>query len=419
MSGHSLEEGRERALVVYVNPDAEEDEYSELEFEGLVEAAQGEVVGSARQRVDRATSATYVRSGKVQEIAGFAAELDADVVAFDCELSGVQIRNLEEKIERRVIDRPTLILDIFARRANTREGQLQVELAMMSYRLPRLMSVYTKFERQKGGIGMRGPGETKLESDRRMVKARISRLSDEIGKVKEHREQQRQERERLPYPLVSLVGYTSAGKSTLMNRLADTSVLADAMPFATLDPTTRLVTTENGSKMFLSDTVGFIRRLPTTLVAAFRATLEEVTRSRLLLHVVDASREGWELQRDAVLETLEVIGAAELPMLTVFNKSDLLPPGLAERLSEEWPDSVAVSALAGEGVPRLLDEVQARLTSGWRHVEVLLPYDQSGLIESCHKYGRVISEEYTPEGVAIKSEMPIEWAERLATYART
>ncbi|MCC6404305.1 MAG: GTPase HflX [Fimbriimonadaceae bacterium] len=418
MSGHALEEARERILAVFVNPDAEDDEYSELEFGGLVEAAQGEVVGTVRQRVDRPTSATFVRSGKVQEIAGFAAELDADVVAFDCELTGVQIRNLEEAIEKRVIDRPTLILDIFARRAHTKEGQLQVELAMMSYRLPRLMSVYTKFERQKGGIGMRGPGETKLESDRRMVKARIAKLTEEIAKVKEHREQQRQERERLPYPLVSLVGYTSAGKSTLMNRIADTAVLADAMPFATLDPTTRLVTSETGSKIFLSDTVGFIRRLPTTLVAAFRATLEEVARSHLLLHVVDASLDGWEIQRDAVLDTLEVIGAADLPILTVFNKSDLLAPGHAERIAEEWPGSVAVSALHGEGVGELLRAVQDRITIGWREVDVLLPYDQSSLIESCHKYGRVLSEEYTPEGVAIRSDVPAEWAERLAAFAR-
>lgn len=418
MGGYSTETAPEKILVVFVNPDPEEDEYGELEFEGLVEAAQGEVVGSARQRVSRPVAATYVRSGKAQEIARYAADLEADVVAFDCELTGIQIRNLEEICGRRVIDRPTLILDIFARRANTREGKLQVELAMMSYRLPRLMSVYTKFERQKGGIGMRGPGETKLESDRRMVKARIARLSDEIAKVKEHREQQRQERERLPFALVSLVGYTSAGKSTLMNRIAATDVLADAMPFATLDPTTRLVTTETGFKFFLSDTVGFIRRLPTTLVAAFRATLEEVAQSDLLLHIVDASREGWELQRDAVLETLEVIGASDVPTVTVFNKADLLPPGLAERLAEEWPDSVAVRALTGEGIERLIEVSQARLAGGWRRVEVLLPYDQSGLLESCHKYGRVHREDYTPEGVEVSSDVPLEWAERLAPFAR-
>jgi GTP-binding protein HflX len=406
----------ERLLAVYVNPDADEDGYVEEEFEGLAEAAGATVVGSARQRVKRPASATYVRSGKAIEIAGYAAELEADAVLFDCELSGVQIRNLEEAIGRRVLDRPTLILDIFARRARTREGQLQVELAQLSYRLPRLMSVYTKFERQQGGIGMRGPGETKLESDRRMVKTRIARLAEEIGRVREHRVQQRHERERLPYPNVSLVGYTSAGKSTLMNRLAFTDVLADAMPFATLDPTTRLVQTSEGFSFFLSDTVGFIRRLPTALVAAFRATLEEVVLSDLLVHVVDASRPEWELQCDAVGDTLAGIGAAEIPTVVAFNKADLLPPGMAEDIAAGWPGSVPISARTGEGIDRLEAEIHARLSECRQTVSALLPYDQSALMEDCHRFGRVLSEEYTEEGIRVVAELPKGWAGRLARY---
>jgi GTP-binding protein HflX len=412
----STTEPKERLLAVYVHPDSAEDEYAAEELEGLVEAAGGEAVGSVRQRVERPTSALYVRSGKAQEVAAHAAEEQADAIVFDCELSGVQIRNLEEIVGRRVLDRPTLILDIFARRARTREGQLQVELAQLSYRLPRLMSVYTKFERQRGGIGMRGPGETKLESDRRMVKARIAKLTAEIAKVKEHRELQRQDRERLPYPLVSLVGYTSAGKSTLMNRLASTDLLADAMPFATLDPTTRLIEAQGSSAFFLSDTVGFIRRLPTTLVAAFRATLEEVATSDLLIHVVDSARPEWEVQSDAVVETLATIGAGDIPVVTAFNKADLLPPGMADRLCEEWPGSVAISAKTGQGMERLLQAIRCRLAGTRERVTALVPYEQSALVEACHRYGRVLREEYTPGGIEIEAEVPAEWAGRLRPF---
>ncbi|HEX9640408.1 MAG TPA: GTPase HflX, partial [Candidatus Krumholzibacteria bacterium] len=270
------ESSPEKLFLVYVNSDAADDESVENELAGLAEAAGGEVVGSVRQRLEKPHRATFIGKGKVEELKAYAADTAAEVVVIDDELSGVQVRNLEEQIERRVIDRPQLILDIFARRAQTREGQLQVELAQLSYMLPRLMSVYTKFERQRGGIGMRGPGETQLESDRRRVNKRISKLKEEIEDVKRHRVLQRESRARHPFPVVAIVGYTSAGKSTLMNRLSDAGVLADAMPFATLDPTTRKIDLQDGFSFFLVDTVGFIRNLPTELIAAFRATLEEV-----------------------------------------------------------------------------------------------------------------------------------------------
>jgi GTP-binding protein HflX len=418
MAGHSTLTSPERLFLVYVNPDPEDDGLVEGELEGLVEAAGGEVAGSMRQRVERPTKATYIGSGKADELVGYAAESGADVVVVDAELSGVQIRNLEDKVGRRVIDRTTLILDIFARRAKTREGQLQVELAQLSYMLPRLMSVYTKFERQRGGIGLRGPGETKLESDRRMVNARIARLRAEIEDVKRHREVQRAGRKEHPCPVVALVGYTSAGKSTLMNRLAGTALLADAMPFATLDPTTRRVETADGFKFFLTDTVGFIRNLPTQLVAAFRSTLEEVAEADLLLHVVDVSHPAWEVQRDVVVETVAGLGAGHVPMVTVFNKSDALADKtLARRLVAERPASVAVSALLGWGMDDLGAMVVRQLRDRSALVRALVPYAENGLVEACHRFGRVLKQEYREEGVYIEAELAQELRQRLSAFS--
>lgn len=414
----TTQEAPERIFLVYVNSDEAEDAYYEMELESLVDAAGGVVAGSARQRLDRPHAKNYVGTGKAEEIKGYVAATDADTVVVDSELNAVQIRNLQDNIGRRVIDRTTLILDIFAKRARTREGQLQVELAQYSYMLPRLMSVYTKFERQRGGIGMRGPGETKLESDRRMVNNRIANLKDAIEDVKRQRQLQRAARSEQPVPVVSLVGYTSAGKSTLMNRLAGTDVYTDAMLFATLDPTTRRVELQDGFPVFLTDTVGFIRNLPTQLVAAFRATLEEVAEADLLLHVVDVSHPNWEEQRDAVLETVASLGGGELPMLTVFNKIDALPDStLTRRLVAEWPDSVAVSAKTGEGIEELVAHMAAMLKDRYSLVRALVPYGSNGLIEAAHKYGRVLKEEYREDGVYLEAEVVPEWRAKLAEFA--
>lgn len=408
---------QELVFMVFVNSDEADDEHVELELEGLVEAAGGTVVGSTRQRLDRPHKSGYIGSGKVQEVLAYAVEAQADTVVVDAELSGIQIRNLEEILGRRVIDRTTLILDIFARRAHTREGMLQVELAQLTYRLPRLMSVYTKFERQRGGIGMRGPGETQLESDRRMINARIAKLKDEIEGVKQHRKLQRAQRRAHPVPTLALVGYTSAGKSTLMNRLSGANLLADAMPFATLDPTTRRVEAPDQFQFFLTDTVGFIRNLPTQLVAAFRATLEEVVEADLLLHIIDVSHPDWEGQRDAVLETVESIGGEGVPMLTVFNKVDALEdPTEARRLVAEWPESVAVSALNGKGIDDLLALARKMLKDRTGFVRALIPYDQSGLVEAVHKYGRVLKEDYQEDGIYLEAEVVPEYGARLAPY---
>lgn len=408
----------EKLFLVYVNQDDSEDECVEAELEGLVEAANGEVVGSARQRIEKRWKATYVGKGKVEEIKEAAAETGADSVVFDCELSGLQIKTLEERIEKRVIDRTTLILDIFARRARTREGQLQVELAQYSYRLPRLMSVYTKFERQRGGIGMRGPGETKLESDRRMVRDRIDKLQADIDNVKKHRQQQRASRLLLPYPSVAIVGYTSAGKSTLMNSLCGTELLADAMPFATLDPTTRKVDLADGFSFFLSDTVGFIRHLPTLLVAAFRATLEETIQSDLLLHVIDVSSPDWETQRDAVMETIAGLGAANVPVLTVFNKIDALEDKtMARRLVAEFPDSVAISAKNGTGLENMLEQMQSLLKGRFRRLKALVPYDKANLVESSYSFGRVLKKDYREDGILLEADLSPEMFGKLEKYA--
>lgn len=408
----------ESAVLVFVNDDENEDEMVEQELVGLCEAAQVEPVAFIRQRLERPYKGTFVGSGKVEEIAALARESQADLVLVDGEVSGMQQRNLEEAFRCKVIDRTQLILDIFARRARTKEGMLQVELAQLTYMMPKLMSVYTKFERQKGGIGMRGPGETKLESDRRMVRDRISKLKGEIEDVKRVRDQQRTSRRKHPFPFTSIVGYTSAGKSTLMNRLAGTEVLVDAMPFATLDPTTRKVDLPDGYSVFLTDTVGFIRNLPTHLVAAFQSTLEEVTFSDFIIHVIDVSHEAWEMQRDSVIETLERLGAADKPTLTVFNKIDLVPdPFIQRRLVAEWPNSVCISASKGIGMDSLMSALRRQVKDLLGLVHALVPYSESALVQACYDYGRVHKVDYREDGILVEAELVLEMRQKLAQYA--
>lgn len=410
----------EKAVLVMINEDDSEDSFVEEELEGLCEAALVEPVAITRQRLDRPHKGTFVGSGKVEEIKALAADVEADLVLIDGEVSGMQQRNLEEAFERKVVDRTQLILDIFARRARTREGMLQVELAQLTYMMPKLMAVYTKFERQKGGIGMRGPGETKLESDRRLVRDRISKLQHEIEDVKRVREQQRSTRRKNPFPFASIVGYTSAGKSTLMNRLAGTDVLVDAMPFATLDPTTRKVDLPDGYSMFLTDTVGFIRNLPTHLVAAFRSTLEETIHSDFVLHVVDVSHPAWEAQHSAVMETLHDLKADTKPMITVFNKIDAAEPAVRRLVAEgEFGGgrNVAISALTGEGIDELMKLIRAQVQDLLGFVRALVPYSEGGLVQQSHDFGRVHKIEYRDEGIYIEAELVAEMRNLLSKYA--
>ena len=413
----SNEDPIETAVLVVVNMEESDDVVVEEELIGLCEAAGVEPLTIIRQRLDRPYKGTFIGSGKVEEIAIVAKDLKADIVLVDAEVSGMQQRNLEKAFETRVVDRTQLILDIFARRARTKEGMLQVELAQLTYMMPKLMSVYTKFERQKGGIGMRGPGETKLESDKRLVRDRISRLKDEISEVKRVRDQQRAGRRKHPFPFASIVGYTSAGKSTLMNRLAGTDVLVDAMPFATLDPTTRKVELPEGYALFLTDTVGFIRNLPTHLVAAFQSTLEEVTFSDFILHLVDISAPSWESQRDAVLDTLNYLGAKDKPAITVFNKIDATnDPSIRRELIADFPGSVAISATNGEGIDELLKAIKRQVQDLLGLTKALIPYSESGLVQECYNFGRVLKEEYREDGIYIEAEIVKEMRGLLEQY---
>lgn len=414
----NLEAPVEKAVLVLVNEDESEDLAVEEELEGLCEAAHVIPLASIRQRLDRPYKTNYVGSGKVGEVAALVADTEANVVIFDAELTGIQSRNLTDACKVKVIDRTQLILDIFANRAKTREGMLQVELAQLTYMLPKLMSVYTQFERQRGGIGMRGPGETKLESDKRMVRDKISRLKDEIEDVKRVRDQQRASRRKHPFPFASIVGYTSAGKSTLMNRLTGTELLADAMPFATLDPTTRKIDLPDGYAVFLTDTVGFIRNLPTQLVAAFHSTLEEVTFSDILIHLVDISNPAWEIQRDAVINTLDQLGAGDKPMLTVFNKIDAVPDReMLKHLVAEWPDSVAISATNGTGVADLMATLRKMVQNLLGFVRALLPYSESALVQDCYDYGRVLKADYREDGIYLEAELVAEMRSKLERFA--
>ena len=410
----------ERAVVVSLSLAGGEDdmEMRLAELKELALTAGAAVTSSFSQSRRSPDQATYIGPGKVEELKAEAAAQDADLIIFDDELSPTQQRNLTEQLQVRVIDRTQLILDIFAQRARTREGKLQVELAQLMYLLPRLSSLYTKFERQQGGIGGRGPGETKLESDRRRVKERIAALGEEIDEIKEQRSQQRQMRHKLPFPTCALVGYTSAGKSTLLNLLTGASVIADKRLFSTLDPTTRrVVLPEGGWSVLMTDTVGFIRNLPHHLVAAFRATLEEVIQADLLIHVVDAGHPERERQRQAVLDVLGELGAADKPTVTAFNKADTVKDAYELReLVAATPNSCYFSALRRDGIPFLMDRLDATLQSLLASVTLHLPYDRSDLVAQCYEMGKVHSVDYRPDCIVVRADVAKDLAGRLAPF---
>lgn len=363
------EKEADRAVLVAIERKGSPEQFdADLnELQELVRTAGGEVAAVVTQKREAPSASTYLGTGKVQEVKDAAAAFHADVIIVDDELTPVQQRNLTEQLEKRVLDRTQLILDIFAQRARTREGKLQVELAQLNYLLPRLSSLYTKFERQAGGIGLRGPGETKLEADRRRVRTRISDLSKQLEDVRRHRRVQRANREREGFPTAALVGYTSAGKSTLLNALTDAGVYADPKLFATLDPTTRRVALPGGKPILVSDTVGFIRRLPHGLVAAFRATLEETVEADVLLHVVDASSPEMEEQMEAVIDVLTDLHIQDKPILTVLNKIDLVKDTYRLReMVANHPDTVYISALTGDGLKQLLLTIERVLAHAER-----------------------------------------------------
>ena len=372
------------------------------ELERLVHAAGALVAGRVVQRLRRPDPTSYVGRGKVEELQAAVALYRAGLVVADDELTPLQRRHLEQALGVAVLDRTHVILDIFARRARTREGKLQVELAQLTYLLPRLVGWGQTLSRLGGGIGTRGPGETQLESDRRRIKERIARLRRELAELRRHREQQRRGRSARGLASVVLVGYTNAGKSSLLNALAGACVSARDRLFETLDPTVRRARLSDGMECLLWDTVGFIRKLPTHLVAAFRATLEEVSRADLLVHVVDASAQDAEAQMAAVFETLESIGAAGRPMMLAFNKADQAPPDALAALRARYPDGVAVSALRGHGLERLRQLIAARLAERGRTVELELPYSAAGLVETAYGQARVLERSYLSHAVRVR-----------------
>ncbi len=393
---------REKILLVGVAVDARpiesvEEELDELAL--LVDTAGAEVVGRVTQRRDRPDPATFIGSGKADEVAKLAELLDVDTVVFDEELSPAQQRNLEKIFGRTAIDRTAVILDIFAQNARSAEGKAQVELALLNYRLPRLRGKGQSLSQQVGRIGTRGPGETKLEEDRRRLQDRISHLRRELQELAKNQKIQRKSRQRSRIASVSIVGYTNAGKSTLLNSLTSANVLVEDRLFATLDPRTKRLELPGGEALLLSDTVGFIRKLPHQLVVSFKSTLEVVSESDLLIHVVDASSESRDEQVAAVREVLSEIGAAGVPEIMVYNKIDLLDP---EHRAEGFGEhSVSISAVEGIGLPRLVEEISFALRRRAKVFELVIPYDRGDLIAALHREGEVVSIRETKEGVKL------------------
>ena len=378
------------------------------ELEELVGTAGGEITGRGMQRLDRVNAATFIGPGKAREFAEQCDEARVDTVVFDEELTPAQGRNLEKVFECKILDRTALILDIFSQRARTREGKLQVELAQLNHLLPRLTRFWTHLSRQKGGIGMRGgEGESQLEVDRRKVRERIDKIQRDLEMVMRHRDIQRTGRKRNQWPLGSLVGYTNAGKSTLFNAITGASTLSEDKLFATLDPTTRRLRLPTNQNVLLSDTVGFIRKLPHDLVDAFKATLEEVIEADLLLHVVDISSPQAEEQIEAVNVVLDELGVDDKPMMMVFNKIDRVTSvSLAKRFTDQYPNSIVVSARTGEGFKAFMAELGKQLRPVRDMLVLGIPHSQSDVIARLHEVGQVLERQYNSNEAVIKALVP-------------
>jgi len=407
------------ALVGLVTSSTRGDaDHSLDELARLADAAGATVVMRMLQDRPRPDPATFIGSGKVSALAAACAEAAVDVVIFDNELTPGQQRQLEEKVDRKVIDRTQLILDIFARRARTREGKWQVELAQLKYLLPRLVGSATALSRLGGGIGTRGPGETKLESDRRRIRVRIQAIQREIDQVRQRRSQLRERRHKQSVPTVALVGYTNAGKTTLFNRLTNESAMASDALFVTLDPLVRRVQLPDSRELLVSDTVGFIDRLPHALVAAFSATLEEVAEADLILHVIDAGSSERDKQMAAVHRVLEEVGAADVPMVPVYNKIDMISADERRRLRDADPAAALISAVTGAGAAELLQMMASRLALDTRRVTITFDsgkeFDRQQ-IGRLYRVARVVSHVATNGRVVIEADVPRRFIERLTT----
>ena len=408
MAIYEIKDEKEKLILVGVASSANDDTEQSLdELCDLVDTAGGVVVGRVIQRREMMHPATYVGKGKIEEIKELLWETDADGIVCDDELSPAQTANLTELLDTKVMDRTLIILDIFAGRASTSEGKIQVELAQLRYRQTQLTGAGKALSRLGGGIGTRGPGEKKLEMDRRLIKNRIALLNRELKDVKRHRDLTREQRSRNHMQVAAIVGYTNAGKSTLLNTLTDAKVLEEDQLFATLDPTTRNLKLPSGQEMLVTDTVGFIRKLPHHLIEAFRSTLEEAKYADLILHVVDSSNPQMDEQMYVVYETLRKLEVMNKPVITVFNKMDrrgenaLLRDFQADR-------TVQISAKTGEGIPELLCAIEQQLREQKILIERMYPYQESSRVQMIRKYGELLEEHYTEEGIYIRAYVPKE-----------
>ncbi|MBP5750832.1 MAG: GTPase HflX [Firmicutes bacterium] len=420
--GTVVEREEYRAILVGVSTGADIS-YSMDELEGLAEADGIEVLGTMTQNVEKINAATFIGSGKLKELVEFVHNMEADLVVFNDELSGMQLRNIEEAAGCRIIDRTILILDIFADRATSMEGKLQVELAQLQYRMPRLLGFGKSLSRLGGGIGTRGPGETKLETDRRHIQRRMDEIKKEIAEVKANRSVQRSRREKSGLPVAALVGYTNAGKSSIMNRLLAMSekeekqVFEKDMLFATLDTAQRLITLDDRCSFILIDTVGFVSKLPHALVDAFKATLEEVSYADLLIHVVDASFEGSEFQTGVTRSVLRELGADSKPILTVYNKTDLVEPQeLAEKLLTSGMDSCFVCTKTGEGYDVFLSKIREGLFADLQTVQLLIPYDKGSVVSAILAKQSALETKYEENGTLLTVELNEEDRGRYREY---
>lgn len=397
----------ERVILVGVQVNDNEDTKESLdELEELAQTAGAVTVGKVIQNREAIHPGTYIGKGKIEEVRALVLALDATGIICDDELSPAQLNNLERELDCKVMDRTLLILDIFAARAVTSEGKIQVELAQLRYRFARLVGLRESLSRLGGGIGTRGPGEKKLESDRRLIRTRISALKEELSHVEKHRELIRARRDRGTMKTAAIVGYTNAGKSTLLNKLTGSEVLSEDKLFATLDPTTRTLNLDDGQQILLTDTVGFIRKLPHHLVEAFKSTLEEAKYADYIIHVVDAANPQVETQMHIVYETLRELGVLGKKTITLFNKQDLA--GVSQLRDFKADYTLKISAKTGEGLDSLKSLLEKLLSEEQIYIERLFPYSEAGKIQLIREFGQLLSEEYTDTGIAVKARVPKE-----------
>ena len=409
----------ERVVLVgvWTEGTSKDAENSMAELAALAETAGSTVLEALIQRRDKPDAATFIGSGKVSELKGIVKSTGADTVICDGELSPGQLRNLEDKVKVKVVDRTALILDIFAQHAKSREGKAQVELAQMNYMLPRLRGWGDSLSRQAGGIGGRGPGETKIEVDRRRIRDRMAKLRREITDMKVARDTKRQERRRNSIPTVAIAGYTNAGKSSLLNRITNAGVLVQNALFATLDPTVRRTQTAEGRVYTLVDTVGFVRHLPHELIDAFRSTLEEVSGADLIVHVVDGSHEDPASQIAAVREVIREIGGAKVPEIIALNKVDIADPEIVRNLQREEREVVPISVHTGFGIEELMRRIEGALPRPKVELSVLIPYERGDLVNRMHEHGEILSEKYLADGTSIHGLVDEAMAHQLREFA--